>query len=153
MLSTSRFVSNPGESTSCGWKPESGDGQNCDVADLLVSETSFRAFRTAEWVARSRPAPIESANLTRRRLRSSRGPPQAADLARFTQEDRLREPDKMIKTCNQCHSGNFAKQQLQQGNDMIRNGRSSQGTGYLSGCWTLQGQSAPETEKLQLCFS
>ena len=46
---------------------------------------------------------------------------RAADVARLTQEDWQRERDKMIKTCNQCHSGNFAKQQLQQGDDMIRN--------------------------------
>ena len=46
---------------------------------------------------------------------------KAADLARLTQEDWQRERDKMLKTCNQCHSGNFAKQQLQQGDDMIRN--------------------------------
>jgi len=46
---------------------------------------------------------------------------KAADLARLTQEDWQRERDKMIKTCNQCHSGNFARQQLQQGDDMIRN--------------------------------
>ena len=46
---------------------------------------------------------------------------KAADVARLTQEDWQRERDKMIKTCNQCHSGNFAKQQLQQGDDMIRN--------------------------------
>ena len=46
---------------------------------------------------------------------------QAADLARLTQEDWQKERDKMLKTCNQCHSGNFAKQQLQQGDDMIRN--------------------------------
>ena len=39
MLSTSCFVSNPGESTSCGWKPQSSDGQNCDVADFFVAET------------------------------------------------------------------------------------------------------------------
>ncbi len=45
---------------------------------------------------------------------------KAADLARLTQEDWQRERDKMLKTCNQCHSGNFAKQQLQQGDDMIR---------------------------------
>ncbi|MGO9125948.1 MAG: multiheme c-type cytochrome [Terriglobales bacterium] len=45
---------------------------------------------------------------------------KAADLARLTQEDWQRERDKMIKTCNQCHSVNFAKQQLQQGDDMIR---------------------------------
>jgi len=46
---------------------------------------------------------------------------KAADVARLTQEDWQRERDKMIKTCNQCHSVNFAKQQLQQGDDMIRN--------------------------------
>jgi len=27
----------------------------------------------------------------------------------------------MIKTCDQCHADNFARQQLQQGDDMIRN--------------------------------
>src|SRR5208282_6088929 len=32
---------------------------------------------------------------------------QAADLARLTQEDWQGERDKMLKTCNQCHSGNF----------------------------------------------
>ncbi|MBZ5720664.1 MAG: cytochrome C [Acidobacteriia bacterium] len=46
---------------------------------------------------------------------------KAADLARLTQEDWDRERDKMIKTCNQCHSVNFAKQQLHLGDDMIRN--------------------------------
>ncbi|HEV2400577.1 MAG TPA: multiheme c-type cytochrome [Candidatus Sulfotelmatobacter sp.] len=46
---------------------------------------------------------------------------KAADVARLTQEDWQRERDKMIKTCNQCHSGNFAKQQLEMGDDMIRN--------------------------------
>ena len=45
---------------------------------------------------------------------------KAADLARLTQEDWQRERDKMVKTCKQCHSENFAKQQLQQGDDMIR---------------------------------
>jgi hydroxylamine dehydrogenase len=43
-----------------------------------------------------------------------------ADVARLTQEDWQRERDKMIKTCNQCHSVNFARQQLQAGDDMIR---------------------------------
>jgi hydroxylamine dehydrogenase len=46
---------------------------------------------------------------------------KAADVARLTQEDWQRERDHMLKTCNQCHSGNFAKEQLQQGDDMIRN--------------------------------
>jgi len=46
---------------------------------------------------------------------------QAADVARLTQEDWQKEREKMLKTCNQCHSGNFAKEQLQAGDDMIKN--------------------------------
>jgi hypothetical protein len=46
---------------------------------------------------------------------------KAADLARLTQEDWQNERDKMLKVCNQCHSGNFAKQQLQMGDDIIKN--------------------------------
>ena len=46
---------------------------------------------------------------------------KAADVARLTQEDWQGERDKMLKTCNQCHSGNFAKQQLDAGDDMIKN--------------------------------
>ncbi|MGE5113481.1 MAG: multiheme c-type cytochrome, partial [Acidobacteriaceae bacterium] len=45
---------------------------------------------------------------------------KAADLARLTQEDWQRERDKMLKTCNQCHSENFARTQLEQGDKMIR---------------------------------
>jgi hydroxylamine dehydrogenase len=40
---------------------------------------------------------------------------KAADVARLNQEDWQRERDKMLKTCNQCHSLNFAKQQLPPG--------------------------------------
>jgi hydroxylamine dehydrogenase len=46
---------------------------------------------------------------------------QAADVARLTQEDWQKERDKMLATCSQCHSSNFAKQQLEAGDDMIRN--------------------------------
>ncbi len=45
---------------------------------------------------------------------------KAADVARLTQEDWQRERDKMLKTCNQCHSENFARTQLEQGDKMIR---------------------------------
>ena len=45
---------------------------------------------------------------------------KAADVARLTQEDFDRERNKMIKTCNQCHSANFAKAELAKGDDMIR---------------------------------
>ena len=34
---------------------------------------------------------------------------KAADVARLTQEDWQLERDKMLKTCNQCHSANFAR--------------------------------------------
>jgi uncharacterized CHY-type Zn-finger protein len=45
---------------------------------------------------------------------------KAADLARLTQEDWQKERDKMVKTCNQCHSVNFAKTELEKGDQMIR---------------------------------
>lgn len=45
---------------------------------------------------------------------------KAADLARLTQEDWQKERDKMIKTCNQCHSVNFAKAELKKGDNIIR---------------------------------
>jgi hypothetical protein len=45
---------------------------------------------------------------------------KAADIARLTQEDWQKERDKMIKTCNQCHSVNFAKAELEKGDKMIQ---------------------------------
>lgn len=45
---------------------------------------------------------------------------KAADMARLTQEDWQRERDKMIETCNQCHSGNFARAELEKGDQIIR---------------------------------
>jgi cytochrome c553 len=45
---------------------------------------------------------------------------KAADLARLTQEDWQKERDKMVKTCNQCHSINFASAELAKGDDMIK---------------------------------
>ena len=46
---------------------------------------------------------------------------KAADVARLDQASWQAERDKMLKTCNQCHSINFATQQLQYGDDMIKN--------------------------------
>ncbi len=46
---------------------------------------------------------------------------KAADIARLDQGSWQAERDKMLTTCNQCHSLNFARQQLQYGDDMIRN--------------------------------
>jgi hydroxylamine dehydrogenase len=45
---------------------------------------------------------------------------KAANVARFTQEDWQKERDKMIKTCNRCHSVNFAKAELAKGEQMIK---------------------------------
>ena len=45
---------------------------------------------------------------------------KAADVARLTQEDWQKERDKMLKTCNQCHSMNFAVGELQKGDQMIK---------------------------------
>ncbi|HXF99518.1 MAG TPA: multiheme c-type cytochrome, partial [Bacteroidota bacterium] len=45
---------------------------------------------------------------------------KAANVARLTQEDWQAQRDKMLKACNQCHSVNFAKAELQKGDDMIR---------------------------------
>ncbi len=44
---------------------------------------------------------------------------KAADIARLTQEDWQKERDKMVKICNQCHSVNFARAELQKGDQMI----------------------------------
>ncbi len=46
---------------------------------------------------------------------------KAADVARLTQEDWQKERDKMIKTCNQCHSVNFARAELEKGDEIIKN--------------------------------
>jgi len=45
---------------------------------------------------------------------------KVGDVARLTQEAWQRERDKMIDTCNQCHSKNFATAELAKGDDMIR---------------------------------
>jgi len=43
------------------------------------------------------------------------------DVGPLDQASWQAQRDKMLKTCNQCHSSNFAAQQLQYGDDMIRN--------------------------------
>jgi hypothetical protein len=45
---------------------------------------------------------------------------KAADVARLTQEEWQKDRDKMLETCSQCHSSNFAKGELEKGDDMIR---------------------------------
>jgi hypothetical protein len=45
---------------------------------------------------------------------------KAASVARLTAEDWQKQRDKMLATCNRCHSGNFAKEQLDKGDDMIK---------------------------------
>jgi hypothetical protein len=46
---------------------------------------------------------------------------KAADLARLDQASWQKERDAMLATCQTCHSGTFAKEQLDQGDQMIRN--------------------------------
>ncbi len=45
---------------------------------------------------------------------------KAANVARLTQQDWQKERDKMLNTCNQCHSLNFAKAELEKGDNMIK---------------------------------
>jgi hypothetical protein len=49
------------------------------------------------------------------------GAVKAADVARLTQPAWQQERDAMLKTCSQCHALNFARQQLADGDQMIRN--------------------------------
>ena len=43
-----------------------------------------------------------------------------ADVARLTQEEWQKDRDKMLRACNQCHSVNFARVQLESGDRMIK---------------------------------
>jgi len=45
---------------------------------------------------------------------------KSADVVRLTQEDWQRERGKMLKTCNRCHSANFARAELEKGDQMIQ---------------------------------
>ena len=45
---------------------------------------------------------------------------KAADVARLDQDSWQKERDRMLATCNKCHSGGFAKEQLAHGDRMIR---------------------------------
>jgi hydroxylamine dehydrogenase len=45
---------------------------------------------------------------------------RAADVARLTQDDFDRERNKMLATCSECHSENFASAELEKGDDLIR---------------------------------
>ena len=45
---------------------------------------------------------------------------KAAEIARLDQESWQLERDKMVKTCGNCHSKNFAKLELEKGDNMIK---------------------------------
>ena len=45
---------------------------------------------------------------------------KAANVARLTQDDWQKSRDKMLQTCSECHSANFARRQLEQGDNMIK---------------------------------
>ncbi len=44
---------------------------------------------------------------------------KAGDVARLNEDDWQKERDKMVKTCNRCHSVNFVKGELSKGDQMI----------------------------------
>ena len=45
---------------------------------------------------------------------------KAARVAKLNQDDWQKERDAMVAICNECHSSNFAKEQLTQGDNMIK---------------------------------
>jgi len=45
---------------------------------------------------------------------------KAAKVARLTQEEWQNERDKMLTVCGKCHSANFARAELEKGDQMIR---------------------------------
>jgi len=45
---------------------------------------------------------------------------KSAEVARMTQDAWQKERDKMVNICTQCHSANFAKGELEKGDNMIR---------------------------------
>jgi len=45
---------------------------------------------------------------------------KAAKVAKLTQEEWQKGRDEMLGICNQCHSGNFAREQLAHGDEMIK---------------------------------
>lgn len=45
---------------------------------------------------------------------------KAAKVARLTEEEWKKERERMLNTCNKCHSLNFAKEQLEKGDEMIK---------------------------------
>jgi len=45
---------------------------------------------------------------------------KAADVARLDQESWQKERDKMLAICNRCHSGNFARIEMEKGDEMIK---------------------------------
>ncbi len=45
---------------------------------------------------------------------------KAANVARLTQEAWQAQRDKMVKTCGECHSENYARGELEKGDDMIK---------------------------------
>lgn len=45
---------------------------------------------------------------------------KGADVVRLTEEDWQKERDKMLSTCKKCHSGDFAKAELEKGDRMIK---------------------------------
>ena len=77
---------------------------------------------------------------------------KAADVARLTQEDWQRERDKMLKTCEQCHSINFARRQLELGDDMIKNTDHLMAEGIRTVAALYQDGSLPKPKNYAYAF-
>ena len=73
----------------------------------------------ANWVGRGRTCASRGAEAVEQ-LNSRLDVVKGAHVAKLTEEDWQKQRDKMLTTCQQCHSSNFAKQQLEQGDHMIR---------------------------------
>ena len=62
---------------------------------------------------------------------------KAAKLARLTQEEWQAQRNRMLRTCNECHSLNFAAAELKKGDDMIKaaDGLMAQGIRIVAGLY------------------
>src|SRR5262249_60152529 len=72
--------------------------------------------------ARARAQPLQAVGLVRPAGKPAPGREvvKAADVARLDEADWGKERDAMLATCGGCHSGTFAKEQLEKGDRMIR---------------------------------
>ena len=73
---------------------------------------------------------------------------KAADLARLDQPTFDKYRKEMLDTCNQCHSGNFARVQLDNGDKMIKEADHLMAQAILRSGRALQGRRPAQAQKL-----